>query len=69
MSLNVIGAIAFIGGAILTTLCVLSHYPDPHAILHGAQSIEASRIGDVALCGAPLGIGFVFAVFAALAGE
>lgn len=69
MSLHIIGAMALIGGAILTVLCVLSHYPDPHAVIQGAETIEASRIGEVALCGAPLGLGFVFAVIVALAGE
>ena len=69
MSLNVIGAMALIGGAVLTVLCVLSHYPDPHAVIQSAETIEASRIGEVVFCGLPLGLGFVIAVIIALAGE
>ena len=69
MSLNIISAMALIGGAVLTVLCVLSHYPDPHAVIQGTETIEASRIGEVALCGAPLGLGFIFAVIVALAGQ
>lgn len=40
MVLHLVGALAFVIGAVLTVLCVLSHYPNPHAVIQGSQSIE-----------------------------
>jgi len=67
--LRKIGAVAVALGGILTLLCVQSHLPDAHAVIQGTESVEPAIIGEIALCGAPIGLGFVFAVIAALAAE
>ncbi len=69
MVLRKIGAVAVVLGAILTFLCVQSFLPNAHAVIQGTESIEPTKIGEIALCGAPLGLSFVFAFVAALAGE
>jgi len=69
MVLRKIGAVAVALGAILTLLCVQSYLPDADAVIQGSESVDPAIIGEIALCGAPLGLGFVFAVIAALAGE
>lgn len=69
MVLREVGAIAVVLGAILTLLCVQPHFPNAHAVIQGSESIDPTEIGEMALCGAPLGLGFVFAIIAALTGE
>lgn len=58
-----------LGSVVLTVLCGLCYFPDPHAVVQDSETIAVTRIGGVALCGAPLGLGFVLAVIVALAEE
>lgn len=67
MVLQKIPLLAIAVGAILTGGCVLSLYPDPNAVIQGSQAVEPRKIVEMALCGAPLGIGFVLSVIIALA--
>lgn len=69
MVLEKIGLVAVAAGAVLTLLCTQSHLPNAHAVIQGSKSVDPIILGEIVLCGAPLGLGFVLAVVAALAGE
>lgn len=69
MVLRQVALIAVGIGAILTGSCLYSLFPDPHAIIQGTQTYDYAHIGDMALCGAPIGVSFIFAVIAAFVDE
>lgn len=69
MVLRRLALIAVIMGVILTAMCVFPLLPDSHAVIHGNQSYKYANIGEIVMCGAPLGLSFILALIAAIGGE